>query len=124
MNNSDLIKSQAREIERLKREIESKDGTVFKNKTMIDPNKFVVQLTVGEFLELMERTEQPKIIDTTGQACVYRLQGIADYLHISKPTVSVWMNSGKLSSVTFHKSGRLIWVTEEDLNNWLLDNKK
>lgn len=91
---------------------------------MIDLSTPLVMLTVGQLLEILKGNEQPKVIDTTDKAYQYGLQAIADYLHISKPTVSVWRNNGKLNSIKWHSSGRLVWVSEEDLDNFLLNNTK
>jgi len=78
----------------------------------------------GENLKIENGLFQKESLNTTTKAYQYGLQAIADYLHISKHTVSVWRKNGRLDGAMFHQSGRLIWVADKDLTNCLNSMKK
>ena len=113
MNNSDLIKSQKREIQRLKNEIESLQ-TGFKTNSKIDVNKFLFQLTILEYLELMDLLKQPeaKVTDTTDKKHEYGMGGIARIFNCSLTTANKIKQSGKIDKA-ITQLGRIIVVDIE-----------
>ena len=114
MNKTDHLKVKDQEIEGLKNEIESLKRAGFKSKLIIDVDTPLFKLTVGEFLELMERTEQPqtKVFDTTIGKKEYGMGGIARIFGCSLTTANKIKQSGKIDgAITQH--GRTIVIDIE-----------
>lgn len=76
--------------------------------------KPLFSLTVGEFLELQKRTEQPVVIDMTGKAekYVYGIAGIAKLFNCSTNTAGRIKASGKIDKAV-QQVGRKIVVNAE-----------
>ena len=113
MNKTDLLKVKDQEIQNLKNEIETLQ-TRLKTNSKVDVNKFLFQLTVPEYLELMERTEpsQTKVFDTTLKPTEYGMGGIARIFNCSLTTANKIKQSGKIDgAITQH--GRIIVIDIE-----------
>lgn len=78
-------------------------------------NKPLFSLTVGEFLELQKRAEQPVVLDFTGkpEKYVYGIAGIAKLFGCSMRTASKIKSSGKIDKAV-QQLGRKI-VTNAEL---------
>lgn len=79
--------------------------------------KRIIDLTVEEFLELVERANkpaEPEVIDTTtnGKRYVYGLNGIAELFGCSKTTAARLKKSGKIAAAIV-QTGSLIIVDAE-----------
>lgn len=82
---------------------------------MTDRNKRVIDLTVGELLDLLEGGARPQeIIDTTSdiKRYVYGLAGIAELFGCSKTTANRLKQSGKITKA-ITQVGNLIIVDAE-----------
>jgi hypothetical protein len=78
--------------------------------TSIDPNKFLFQLTVGEFLELLNRTPTVTVDNTPREKrLVYGIAGIAQLFNCSMTTANRIKQSGKISRA-ISQCGRIITV--------------
>lgn len=117
MNRNEIEKFKAKdlEIEKLKNEIESLKKSGFKNKSMIDPDKYLFHLSVGEFLTLIEQPEQPKVkeYDFTDKKYVYGIAGIASLFGCSKTTAGKILHGGKIDKAVI-RLGQKITI-EADL---------
>ena len=74
-------------------------------------NKPLFSLTVGEFLELQKRAEQPVVVDFTGkpEKYVYGIAGIAKLFGCSMRTASKIKSSGRIDKAV-QQLGRKIGV--------------
>lgn len=82
---------------------------------MADRDKRVIDLTVGELLDLLEKADRPKVvIDTTTERgqFVYGLAGIAELFGCSRTTANRLKQSGKISGA-ITQVGNLIIVDAE-----------
>jgi hypothetical protein len=82
---------------------------------MADRNKRVIDLTVGELLDLLERVDRPQVVvDTTSERgrFVYGLAGIAELFGCSRTTANRLKQSGKISGA-ITQVGNLIIVDAE-----------
>ena len=82
---------------------------------MADLNARIIDLTAGEFLDLLERGNKPQVVvDTTknDKHFVYGLAGIADLFGCSKTTANRIKQSGKINSA-ITQLGNLIVVDAE-----------
>ena len=85
---------------------------------MEDRNKRIIDLTVGELLDLLERNEKPPIvIDTVsdGRRFVYGLAGIAELFGCSKKTASRLKQSGRISGAITQVGSLIITNAEKAL---------
>jgi hypothetical protein len=87
-------------------------------------NKRIIDLTVGEFLEIQKRAEQPVVVDlTTGKTekYVYGIDGIARLFGCSRRTAQTLKNSGQIDKAV-KQFGRKI-VVNADLAVQLVGKK-
>lgn len=77
-------------------------------------NRPLFSLTVGEFLEIQKKAEQPVVVDLTGKSkrYVYGIAGLADLFKCSRTTAVKLKGSGKLDKA-ISQVGRKIVVDAE-----------
>jgi hypothetical protein len=88
---------------------------------MIDKNTPVWQLTVGEFLSLMEQNE-PKEPIKLDSKYVYGIRGLAKLLNCSTSTAQNIKNSGKINKAIIPVGRNLAFEAEKVME--LLKTKK
>lgn len=86
-------------------------------------NRRIIDLTVGEFLEIQKKAEAPVVVDFTGKAekYVYGIDGIARLFGCSRKTAQTLKNSGRIDKAV-QQFGRKI-VTNADLAVQLVGKK-